>query len=141
MIVRLGRYTVIYLATLAALLVIGLVMTMRLEMAPPSGLSVLLPPLVGAIIEGQRLARSEIEKIVVADAWRAAGAMTVIALVVDAAVLVVAQFLPGPREILIALSPAFFVFSGITLALLVLLANRYGLTFAFNNERKRKTGR
>lgn len=140
MIVRLGRYAAIYLATIAGLVVIGLVMTSVLDMSPPSIVSVLLPPVVGAILEGQRLSRSDLKSISTADAWRAAAAMTGVALVIDLAVFAVALSQPSVRDIVAAYSTALYIITAAALILLLMLVNRYGLTYAFNNERKRKGG-
>lgn len=122
------RWTYVWTYLLAVVLLAGLSYALELFTAldAPTGLSTVLPPMLAASQVGTRYAMAHAALPSKADAWRAAGWMTAVALVINLVIAGLWLLLPETRALLAA-SPG--LLAGVFLALmgLVYLANRWAI--------------
>ncbi len=108
--------------------------------ALPGGMSVYLPPLIAAMLEGQRHARETGVPLAKGEAWRVARPMTLWAVLVQLVfavlTLLVLMVLGGGAVLtsLAQLSPLAWIFVVLVLIVLTFLFNRLGLGFGVKGE-------
>lgn len=134
--VDLKRYAVTYLAAMAGLMVLNQILFFTLNYTLPTGLSTIFPAMAAALREGQKLADDGVKAFSKADAWRAAGKMTLVAFGIIAVVFSVMMLsldISGILEqVSIALLGAIFAF----LMALTFFVNRFFLMMGYGNQRK-----
>ncbi|MHA6263164.1 ABZJ_00895 family protein [Arenibacterium sp. CAU 1754] len=130
------RYAVTYVAALVGLIVLNQILFFTLNYTLPTGLSIVFPAMAAALREGQKLANDGVKEFSKADAWRAAGKMTLVAIGINAVVFALVMLsldISGILEqVSIALLAAIFVF----LMALTFFVNRFFLMMGFGNQRK-----
>lgn len=72
------RYAGVYILSMIGLMIVGLLLERLLGFSLPSGLSVVLPPMMAALIEGQKRADAGLEPYGKAEAWSAASLATMV---------------------------------------------------------------
>lgn len=81
--ISLPRYAAIYILAMAALFILSIVLEQLAGIPIPSGLSTVIPPMMAAMIEGQRVAKAERRTFESDGKWRAAFKMTGVAIVIN----------------------------------------------------------
>lgn len=133
--VSLKGYALAYVGTIIALASINVLLS-YVGFSIPSGLSTVLPAMMGAMMEGQKHARGGFEPFTNAQAWAAARDMTYIVAVVTAVVFVAFFLVPSLRAMLIELHPILMLSMTIILILISFLTNRFFLIIGYTSQRK-----
>ena len=131
------RYAGVYILSMIGLMIIGLLLQRLFGFSLPPGLSTVLPPMMAAMIEGQKRADSGLGQYENTEAWSAASFATmvvgVITVVVLAGLLIV---MPPMREMFSSISMMTWVLVFAGIMVLTLLVNRVFLTLGYKNQRK-----
>ncbi|MDJ0821490.1 MAG: ABZJ_00895 family protein [Paracoccaceae bacterium] len=130
------RYTGIYVLTGTTLMVLSVFLERAVGIALSSMISMIVPPLVAALLEGKRIARVTMAPISNGEAWRAALAATAVVAVLNVVFLGVWMLLPQVSH---AMRGAELSSLGLLFAVLlgvVLLINRIFLTMGSSQEMK-----
>jgi hypothetical protein len=131
------RYAGVYILSMIGLMIVGLLLERLLGFSLPSGLSVVLPPMMAALIEGQKRADAGLEPYGKAEAWSAASLATMVVGVITVAVLAgLLILMPLMREMFSSISMITWVLVFAGIMALTLLVNRSFLTMGYKNQRK-----
>ena len=132
--VNLIRYC--FVLIISSLLVLGIaqVIFVAFGFDLPEGLSTILPVVMAAQVEGQRVARTRGEMITKRDAWLSALAMTGCVIALNFAFLAVFSALLEGVTLWQMISPTLIVIAGGGLSLMALFANRFMLTAGIKGE-------
>lgn len=139
--INMTRYAGIYLATLVGVTLVGYALTAAFNLSPPTGVATILPPIIAAMAEGQRIARETGKQLESNVKWRAAAAMTGLVIMLNAALLLLMLAIPAMRAMLTQIPPALLGIVTLVLVALIFFANRYFLGQGLKNELKKLDGK
>ncbi|NDW54676.1 ABZJ_00895 family protein [Aliiroseovarius sp. PrR006] len=131
------RYAGVYILSMIGLMIIGLLLQRLFGFSLPTGLSTVLPPMMAAMIEGQKRADAGLGQYENTEAWSAASLATMVVGVITVAVLAgLLILMPLMREMFSSISMMTWVLVFAGIMGLTLLVNRFFLTMGYKNQRK-----
>lgn len=130
------RYAGVYILAMIGLMIIGLLLERLFGLSLPSGLSTVLPPMMAAMIEGQKRADAGLGPYEKTEAWSAASLATMVVGVITVAVLAgLLILMPVMREMFSSISMITWVLVFAGIMAITLLVNRFFLTMGYKNQR------
>ncbi|WP_298904618.1 ABZJ_00895 family protein [uncultured Aliiroseovarius sp.] len=131
------RYAGVYILSMIGLMILGLLLERLLGFSLPSGLSTVLPPMMAAMIEGQKRADAGLAQYENVEAWSAASSATMVVGVITVAVLAgLLILMPPMRQMFSSISMMTLVLVFAAIMGVTLLVNRFFLTLGYKNQRK-----
>lgn len=130
------RYAVTYVAVMVGLMLLNIFLAFAFDYSVPTGVGTVLPAMMAALMEGQKLADSSVSQFTKGDAWRAAGKMTLIAFGINAVVMGFVMLNPAFAA---ALKPVPVVLLAAIFAALMVLTffmSRFFVMMGFKSQRK-----
>lgn len=139
MTVDLTRYGLWYVAGLAGVVLLSILLQAVAALPLPPGVSAIVPPILAAMIEGQRMGRADPTPRSATDLWTAALSTTAVVAAINLVILGLFWMVPGVAQRLA--SVPVWILAGAFLALLVvvLLVNWFFLGQSIRNEIKRRS--
>lgn len=141
--IDLTRYALWYLAGLVGMVVLSAVVRATAGVALPGGVSAIVPPILGAMMEGQRIARARGSQLPGDQLWRSAARMTGVVAAIN--IVILGLFLMVPSVVQMLGAAPMWILIGLFVALLAVvgLVNWFFLRQSIANELKRmsKSGR
>ncbi len=136
--VNLTRYSGVYLTATIAIIALSVVLSSLFAFDLPPGLATIVPAMSAAQMEGVQYARTHRARADSAGAWRAALAMTAIAFLFSAVLLIVQLSVPGVVDVLSGVPRGVLLGLFALVMLIVFLTNRLFLTLGMNAELRRQ---
>ncbi|WP_424941017.1 ABZJ_00895 family protein [Aliiroseovarius sp. S253] len=131
------RYAGVYILSMIGLMILSLLLERLFAFSLPSGLSVVLPPMMAAMIEGQKRADAGLGPYEKTEIWSAASLATSVVGVITVAVLAgLLVLMPPMREMFSSISMMTWVLVFAGIMGLTLLVNRSFLAMGYKNQRK-----
>lgn len=136
MIINVKRYAAVYVLATVCLISTNVVLAMLFQFVLPAGLTTIVPAVVAAQFEGQRMAKNGLQDLQSGAAWKASLLMTSVALIVVLLLAVFVLSVPSFREILEAIAPSMLGLLVGGALIVTLVVNRAVLDFSFRSARR-----
>lgn len=136
--IDLTRYALWYLAGLVGVVLLSAILKAAAGFALPAGVPSIIPPILAAMMEGQRIARDQRAPLSANDLLRSAALMTAVVAAINLVILGLFLALPATAQMLAQVP--LWILVGLFVALLVVagLLNWFFLRQSIGNELKRQ---